>query len=126
MILYETITKGKEKKKPITVTRLNILFFIIFILFAVIIFRLAFVQLINGDEYSELAEYTRTKTIPISAPRGLIKDANNVVLASNETVWTITFEINDEIEQDFDGIATILASLLAETEEELEEKKMKY
>lgn len=117
------LLKAKKKKKPITVTRLNILFFIIFILFAVIIFRLAFVQLINGDEYSELAEYTRTKTIPISAPRGLIKDANNVVLASNETVWTITFEINDEIEQDFDGIATILASLLAETEEELEEKK---
>lgn len=115
--------KVRKKKKPITVTRLNILFLFVFLLFAIIIFRLAYVQLIEGDNYSVLAENTRTKTIPISAPRGLIKDANNEVLVRNETVWTITFEINDEIEQDFDEIATILANVLAETEEEIEEKK---
>lgn len=119
----KTLIKSKKQKTPISISRLNLLFFLIFILFAVIIFRLAYIQLIEGENYKDLAETNRTKAIPISAPRGLIKDANDEILVSNKTVWTITFEINEEIEQDFDGIATKLADLLAETDDDKQKKK---
>ena len=111
--------KNKEKK-PIAIGRINILFFVVFLMFAGIIFRLSTVQLVEGAKYKELAATNRTKTIPFTAPRGLIKDANNEVLVSNKTVWTITFQVEEEIKQDFPKIAADLASLLSVQADDLE------
>lgn len=111
--------KNKEKK-PIAIGRINILFFVVFLMFAGIIFRLSTVQLVEGAKYKELAATNRTKTIPFTAPRGLIKDANNEVLVSNKTVWTITFQVEEEIKQDFPKIASDLASLLSVQADDLE------
>ncbi|MGD9677318.1 MAG: peptidoglycan D,D-transpeptidase FtsI family protein [Vulcanibacillus sp.] len=119
----KSIIKTKKQRVHISVSRFNFLFFIIFLLFGAIIFRLAYIQLIEGEKYKDLAEINRTKSIPISAPRGLIKDSNNEILVSNKTVWTITFEINEEIDQDFDNIAMVLADLLTDSDAKKEEKK---
>ncbi len=91
--------------------RYNLLFYIVFILFAVLLGRLAYVQLIEGESYLKKAEAFRSKAIPISASRGLIKDINGDVLVDNITVWTITFEIDDNLKQDYDEIAETLARL---------------
>lgn len=119
----KTSNKLNKSGKSITISRFNLLFFIIFILFAILIFRLAYIQLIEGEDYLALAETNRTKTIPISAPRGLIKDTNGEILVSNKTVWTITFEIDEEIVQDYDDIASTLADLLTNNEEDKQKKK---
>ena len=103
-----------RKKKPVSIFRINLLFFIVFILFAGTIFRLSQVQLVEGEEYKAMAADNRTKTIPFTAPRGLIKDANNVVLVSNKTVWTVTFQIDEQQDQDFHKIASSLAEVLTE------------
>ncbi len=107
-----------KEKKPISISRINLLFFLVFMLFASIIIRLAFVQLVEGEEYKELAASNRTKTIPFTAPRGLIKDASHEVLVNNKTVWTITFQIQEERVQDFEQIADILAEILAKSEDD--------
>ncbi len=104
--------KKNKDKKPISILRLNILFFVVFLLFSIIIFRLAYVQLVEGNIYSEMAASNRTKTIPFTAPRGLIKDAEGDVLVTNKTVWTITFQIDEDKKQDFDQISTILTDIL--------------
>lgn len=114
---------GKNKKNN-SVFRLNLLFFVVFLLFAAIIVRLSYVQLVEGEKYSAVAANNRTKTIPFTAPRGLIKDANNEVLVSNKTVWTITFQINEDEEQDFDQIATVLTDILAEPNQDKKELKV--
>ncbi len=108
--------------------RYNLLFYIVFILFAILVGRLAYVQLIEGEDYLAKAESFRSKSIPINASRGLIKDANGVVLVDNITAWTITFEIDDEIEQDYEEIATVLARLTtkgaaSDSDEFLKEKE---
>lgn len=114
--------KTKEKK-PVSISRMNLLFFIVFILFAGIIIRLAYVQLVEGDKYKSLADINRTKSIPYTAPRGLIKDANGEVMVNNKTVWTITFQIQENQKQDFDKIASVLTDVLAKPDEDKEKLK---
>ena len=115
--------KKKRNKKPIALRRINLLFFLVFLLFAGIIFRLSFVQLVEGKNYKELADTYREKNIPITAPRGLIKDANHQILVNNKTIWTVTFEINDQKEQDYNQIAETLTSLVVKPGEKKEEIK---
>ena len=101
--------------------RYNLLFYIVFILFAILLGRLAYVQLIEGENYLAKAESFRSKAITINASRGLIKDINGEVLVDNITVWTITFEIDENLEQDYDAIAETLARLTCNPESTDEE-----
>ncbi|WP_132770351.1 penicillin-binding transpeptidase domain-containing protein [Tepidibacillus fermentans] len=113
----------KKAKKPIAIRRMNLLFFLVFLFFAGIIFRLSFVQLVEGKNYKTLANTYREKSIPITAPRGLIKDANHQVLVNNKTIWTVTFQINEQQKQDYDQIAETLANLVVKPGEKKEEVK---
>ena len=116
--------KAKDKtKKPKFITRMNILFFFVFMLFAAIIFRLSFIQLVEGEKYSALAETYREKKIPRNAPRGLIKDANQTVLVNNKIVWTVTFHINEGQKQNYEEIASRLTNVLVKPEDDKEELK---
>ncbi|GBF09997.1 MAG: penicillin-binding protein 2 [Tepidibacillus sp.] len=115
--------KKTKEKKPISLIRINILFFIVFLLFAVIIFRLSFVQLVEGAKYKALADTNRVKEIPFTAPRGLIMDANHEVLVNNKTVWTITFQINENQKQDYEQIAAYLADILVKPDEDKQKLK---
>ncbi|GAA4705132.1 peptidoglycan D,D-transpeptidase FtsI family protein [Brevibacillus fulvus] len=102
----------KEEKSHIPF-RLNVLFFIVFLFFAAIILRLAFVQLVEGEEYKLALEKYSTRDLPISAPRGRILDANGQVLVSNKPVYTVYYV--KEQNQDID----------AKTEEQTAEKLAK-
>ncbi|MFV9510880.1 peptidoglycan D,D-transpeptidase FtsI family protein [Tepidibacillus sp. LV47] len=110
-------------KKTIAIRRMNLLFFLVFLLFTVIIFRLSFVQLVEGKNYRALANTYREKSIPITAPRGLIKDRNHQVLVNNKTIWTVTFQINEQQKQDYDQIAETLANLVTKPGENKQEIK---
>lgn len=111
---------SRKEKRPISLIRINILFFIVFLLFAGIVFRLSYVQLVEGSHYKAMAASNGTKDIYFTAPRGLIKDANREVLVRNKTVWTITFQIDEAGNQNFDDISYTLAKLLKKPKEELE------
>jgi len=52
-------------------------------LFAVLFFRLFFLQIIQGYYYRYLSDSNRTKTVIIHAPRGIILDRNGVPLVYN-------------------------------------------
>jgi penicillin-binding protein 2 len=52
-------------------------------LFAVLFFRLFFLQIIQGYYYRYLSDNNRTKTVTIHAPRGIIFDRNGVPLVFN-------------------------------------------
>lgn len=71
--------------------RLNLLFFIVFVLFAILIFKLGDVQLQHGKEYQE--EVDQTKLLSISTPvqRGLIYDSRGLVLAGNKASNAIMY-----------------------------------
>ena len=72
--------------KPST-ARLNMFFFAAFVIFSILIFRLAFIQFVEGPELTYMESTRNTKDIPLAPVRGPIYDATGkVVLAYSEPV----------------------------------------
>ncbi|MGG1664199.1 peptidoglycan D,D-transpeptidase FtsI family protein [Brevibacillus sp. NRS-1366] len=101
----------KEPKSHIPV-RLNILFLIVFLFFAAIILRLAFVQLVEGEQYRHELEKFSIRELPISAPRGRILDKNGAVLVSNKPVYTVQYVEEQGQDIDEEKVADRLAKIL--------------
>lgn len=51
--------------------------------FAILLFRVWFLQILSGDEYLAEANDNRTRTVIASAPRGEIRDRNGEVMVGN-------------------------------------------
>ncbi|MCD8502230.1 MAG: hypothetical protein LRY71_11755 [Bacillaceae bacterium] len=80
-----------KKKKTHIPTRLNILFFVVFLLFSSLIVQLGVVQIVQGEDYRKKMERTVNRVARVDSPRGLFFDRNGQVLVSNEYVATLTF-----------------------------------
>lgn len=89
--MKRAINKRKEKKKSHIPFRLNFLFFIVFLLFASLILRLGYLQIIRGNDYRAEVERTENTTITSGVPRGEIFDENLRRLVGNEARNTITY-----------------------------------
>jgi penicillin-binding protein 2 len=63
-------------------------------LFALLFFRLWFLQVLNGDEYLVEAKNNRTREFRVSAPRGEVLDRNGKILVSNRT--SLALQVNLE------------------------------
>ncbi|WP_078552823.1 peptidoglycan D,D-transpeptidase FtsI family protein [Bacillus alkalicellulosilyticus] len=82
---------NNKKKKNHVPTRLNLLFFVVFILFSALILRLGFVQIVQGEEYVKVLERTSNVTARIDAPRGLMYDRFGNIVVDNELELSITY-----------------------------------
>ena len=78
--------------------------------FVFIIFRVFFIQYIKAEEYQKMAYEQQTRDRLISPKRGEIVDRNNNVIATNESVYSISV-INSQIEE-AEKVANILAEKL--------------
>ena len=67
----------------ISINKRLVTLFIIGLLFLVILFRFFKLQIIDYENFKDRAINKVIRIIPISAPRGLIKDRNNLVIVSN-------------------------------------------
>lgn len=81
----------KKKKKAQLPFRINILFFVIFLLFSVLILQLGVVQILNGEAFQKEIERTIQDTTKIPVPRGKIYDRNHNLIVDNEPVYSITY-----------------------------------
>jgi penicillin-binding protein 2 len=61
-------------------------------LFALLFFRLWFLQVLNGEEYVAEANNNRTREFRVSAPRGEILDRNGRILVANRT--SLALQVN--------------------------------
>ncbi|MFX3645911.1 MAG: peptidoglycan D,D-transpeptidase FtsI family protein [Paenibacillus sp.] len=118
---------NRLKKKPITeedtpvnkpsTARLNLFFFAAFVIFSILIFRLAFVQFVEGPELTYMETSRNTKDIPLAPVRGPIYDATGeVALAYSEPVqslYVLLYEDyrNDERRQEAEELAHDLAAV---------------
>ena len=76
--------------------RYNILVFMLAGVFLVLLFKLASLTLVRGDEFRELSNNKRLKNIPITSPRGEIRDRYGRLLAGNKVSFTVQL-IKDEL-----------------------------
>jgi penicillin-binding protein 2 len=78
--------------------------------FGLLVTRLVWLQVVQYDSFAERAESNRIAVVPIVPNRGLIKDRNGVVLASNYSAYTL--EINPEKVADLDGTIEALGQVI--------------
>ncbi|KHE68395.1 penicillin-binding protein 2 [Halobacillus sp. BBL2006] len=82
--------KGLNKKSHLPF-RLNVVFFIVFILFAAIILQLGVVQILNGEEAQDEIDRTENTTTNIPVPRGEMYDRYGRVMVDNQPLYSITY-----------------------------------
>ena len=81
----------KDRNKSHIPFRLNLLFFIIFLLFVTLITRLGYLQIIRGEEFKAEVERTESTTVRGNVPRGEIFDSRLRPLVANEAKNTIMY-----------------------------------
>lgn len=109
-----------NKKRLIT-----LLFIVSFVLFC-LVFRIGWIQIVNGEKYSNMAHIQQTRDIPIPAKRGTIYDRKGkelAISASTNTVWARPIEVGKG--EKLDKTVKKLAEILEVEEEELKEKLTK-
>ena len=72
------------------------------VLFAVVFFRLWYLQVLSGDQYRAEANNNRVRNITVQAPRGRIVDRNGRVLVDNRIAFAVTLS-PDKIPKDRHG-----------------------
>lgn len=83
--------KVRNRKKKHIPFRLNILFFVVFLLFSSLILRLGVVQIVYGEDYRRELERTEDITVSKPVPRGKIYDRSGKTVVDNTPVNTITY-----------------------------------
>jgi len=90
--------------------RINLFFFVTFLLFSVLIVRLAILQFVHGKEYAEQENTTTNRETKIAPIRGNIYDANGVPLAYTVPVQSLFFRIEPG-QQDKDAVISLAYKL---------------
>ncbi len=83
---------SKEKTPVITAqlaTRVALLGGIALALFAIVFFRLWFLQILSGDDYLTKAKNNQVREIKVEAPRGRVVDTDGKVLVNNRTAMVV-------------------------------------
>ncbi len=84
-----------ERRPPITpqlALRVAVLGGIAFVLFAIIFFRLWYLQVLSGDQYLQQARDNRVRELRVQAPRGDILDRNGHVLVENRAATVVQID----------------------------------
>lgn len=116
----KTKRNNAESEQMNTTFRMNILFFVIFLVFSVLIFRLGYLQIVEGDEYVRMLESTEEVPVNTSVPRGRIYDRNGRLLVDNEPENAITYTKMQTTKQDeMLEIAEQLAELIEQPDDKV-------
>jgi penicillin-binding protein 2 len=108
--------------------RFRSLFWIIVGIFVVLITRLAYLQLEEGDYYHSLAEGNRLRIVPVSAMRGIMYDRNGQILVSSRPSFMVSYMplkspmSDDELKE----LSKLLNQPVATLQEKLKKEKSSY
>jgi penicillin-binding protein A len=95
----KTLNKKKKKKTHVPF-RLNMLFFVVFLLFSVLILRLGELQIVYGDDFKREIQRTEDITVNNPVPRGKIYDRTGKVIVDNTPLRAITYTKSKNVSQD--------------------------
>ncbi|WLR43953.1 penicillin-binding protein 2 [Bacillus carboniphilus] len=117
--------KQQSKKKKLQ-TRINVFFFIVFIIFSTLILRLGYVQIVYGESYKKEVEQTEEISVSTSVPRGRMLDRQYNVVVDNSPTKAITYTRSYSTSQEERlEIAEDLAQVLSVETDKITERDMK-
>lgn len=91
-------------------SRILVVFLVVVLLFALVIIKIFYIQVIDYDRLNNLANDLWSRNLPITADRGKITDRNGVVLADNITTTSLVV-VPNQIENK-ESVAASLAQIL--------------
>ncbi len=91
-------------------SRILVVFLVVVLLFALVIIKIFYIQVIDYDRLNDLANDLWSRNLPITADRGKITDRNGVVLADNITTTSLVV-VPNQIENK-EEVASSLAEIL--------------
>src|ERR687884_1890429 len=97
-----SITRAKMQVRVVGLAALAAVFFVL------LGFRLWYLQVLTGDEYTNTAEATQTRSVKIPAQRGVVYDRNGEVLANNVPGLNVTIIPNAIPRKKVEELADIL------------------
>jgi penicillin-binding protein A len=116
----------RKKKKSHVQFRLNMLFFIVFLLFSSLIFKLGLVQIVYGEDYKKEVERTENVTVSNPVPRGKIFDRNGNVIVDNVPKNAITYTRHQGTSQEeILKISRKLAKIIEKKTDKVTERDLK-
>ena len=80
---------GNEEQIRFLQERFKIIYGILFIGFAVLLSRMVFLQMINGNQMRQYSEENRIKRVKIPAPRGMVFDRFGQLLVDNRPAFDV-------------------------------------
>lgn len=98
-----------EKKNVFT--RYTAVIIMLIVLFSIISFRLADIQIVQGEDFRRLAQDKSIRTVDDDAARGKILDRNNFELATNVQSYTI-FMMKPQDKQEAEGLMLVIERLV--------------
>lgn len=119
------LNQKKKKKKTHVPFRLNMLFFVVFLLFSILVLRLGVVQIVYGDDYKREIERTEDVTINNPVPRGIMFDRNGKVIVSNTPENAITYTNSGASQKEMLEVAEKLAGLIEVEPNKVQERDKK-
>lgn len=106
-----------------TTNRLDVFIVVAVLVFAALISRLGYLQVVKGNYYGKLADGNRIRLIPIMAPRGTFYDRYRVPLVLNRPGFSVELvPLNGPIDN---TVIDKLAAILEVAPREIHEKIMK-
>lgn len=109
-IFRPNVMKDEPKPNQSLSLRINIFFFSTFIIFCIIIVRLAILQFVEGPTLSEAEASRDTKNVPLASIRGTIFAKGGEKLAYSTPVQTLYFSLTAEYAQTATDKATGITS----------------
>ncbi|WP_147532368.1 peptidoglycan D,D-transpeptidase FtsI family protein [Bacillus marasmi] len=116
----------KKKKKTHVPFRLNVVFFIVFVLFSLLILRLGVVQIVYGDDFKREIERTEDVTINNPVPRGKMFDTSGKIIVDNIPLNAITYtKYQGTDQEEMLEVAEKLAKLIHKDTNKVQERDKK-
>lgn len=92
--------------------RLRVIQVVALALLSVLVVRLYYLQIVNGERYAERAENQRIRLLRIPAPRGIIFDREERVLVDSRPIYNVVVSRDDLRGKDLDQFAQSLSEVL--------------
>ena len=92
--------------------RYNVITLVFMLLFLIVVLRLASLMIVEGEEYRKMSENRIFKNIPLTAPRGEIRDRYGRLIAGNRPSFTVQVIKNEVVDEKINGVSLDIVRIL--------------
>jgi penicillin-binding protein A len=116
----------KNKKKNYLSLRLNLLFFIVFICFSILVIKLGTLQIVQGEDFKKEIDRTENHIVREPVPRGKIFDRYGRLIVDNEGKNAISYtKAQDTKQEEILEVARKLSQMIEVNTDKLTQRDLK-